>query len=139
VLLVLDDTPAFHAAFLGAIRIGAVPVPLNILARSQDYAYYLDDSYADVAIVDGAFLDKVASHLAERPHVTLVVANGQPPDGAHHLDAWLEVLKNGRKLRAAAASPPTTGPWLLIDLESAIYIERNLRIVKWRQPFPTLA
>ncbi|WP_052668578.1 benzoate-CoA ligase family protein [Nitriliruptor alkaliphilus] len=90
VLLMLDDTPAFHAAFLGAIRIGAVPVPLNILARSQDYAYYLDDSYAGVAIVDGAFLEKVQPHIAVRPHVTLVVANGAAPDGAHHLDAWLE-------------------------------------------------
>jgi benzoate-CoA ligase family protein len=89
VLLVLDDTPAFHASFLGAIRIGAVPVPLNILARSQDYAYYLDDSYANVAIVDGAFLEKVEPHLADRPHVTLVVANGVPPEGAHDLGVWL--------------------------------------------------
>jgi benzoate-CoA ligase family protein len=89
VLLVLDDTPAFQAAFLGAIRIGAVPVPVNILARAQDYAYYLDDSYANVAIVDHVFLDKVEPHLADRPHVTLVVANGDPPEGAVALDAWL--------------------------------------------------
>ena len=89
VLLVLDDTPAFHAAFLGAIRIGAIPVPLNILARSEDFAYYLDDSYAEVAIVDSAFLDKVGPHVAERPHVALVVANGEATDGAHHLDTWL--------------------------------------------------
>jgi benzoate-CoA ligase len=89
VLLVLDDTPAFHAAFLGAIRIGAVPVPVNILARSQDYAYYLDDSYARVAIVDTSLLDKVAPHVTERGHVALVVANGPAPDGAHSLDDWM--------------------------------------------------
>ncbi|MFA9430292.1 benzoate-CoA ligase family protein [Egicoccus sp. AB-alg2] len=90
VLLVLDDTPVFHAAFLGAIRLGAVPVPVNILARPQDYAYYLDDSYANVAVVDAALLDKVQPHLAERPHVELVVANGDVPDGAHAAQAWLE-------------------------------------------------
>ncbi len=34
VLLVLADTPAFPVAFLGAIRIGAVPVPVNPLFRA---------------------------------------------------------------------------------------------------------
>ncbi len=90
VLLVLDDTPAFHAAFLGANRLAAVPVPVNILARSQDYAYYLDDSYATVAVVDAALLEKVKPHVDERPHVRLVVANtDEVPDGAFSLDAWM--------------------------------------------------
>jgi len=30
ILLLLDDTPAFPAVFLGAIRIGAVPVPVPV-------------------------------------------------------------------------------------------------------------
>src|SRR3954452_1544841 len=29
VLLLLLDTPAFHVAFFGAIKIGAVPIPTN--------------------------------------------------------------------------------------------------------------
>ena len=29
ILMVLDDTPAFPAAFLGAMRIGAIPVPVK--------------------------------------------------------------------------------------------------------------
>jgi benzoate-CoA ligase family protein len=88
VLLVLDDTPAFHTAFLGAIRIGAVPVPVNILARPRDYGYFLDDSYARVVVCDAAFLDKVAPHLDTRSDVRLVVANGDVPDGALPLDVW---------------------------------------------------
>ena len=31
VLMILDDTPAFPAVFLGAIRIGAVPAPVSFL------------------------------------------------------------------------------------------------------------
>ena len=48
VLMVLDDSPAFHAIFLGAIRLGAVPIPINPMDRADNYAYYLDDSYAKV-------------------------------------------------------------------------------------------
>src|SRR3970282_367475 len=57
ILLVLDDTPAFPAVFLGAMRIGAVPVPVNFLARPDDFGYFLDDSYARAAIVDSVFLE----------------------------------------------------------------------------------
>ena len=69
VLLVLDDTPAFPAAFLGAMRIGAVPIPVNFQARPEDFGYFLDDSYAVAAIVDDGFLDKVAPELETRRHV----------------------------------------------------------------------
>ena len=46
VVLVLHDSPAFYAAFLGAIKIGGIPVPVNTLLRQADYAYLLQDSRA---------------------------------------------------------------------------------------------
>ncbi len=88
VLLVLDDTPAFPAAFLGAMRIGAVPIPVNFLARADDFAYFLDDSYATVAIVDEPFLEKVAPTVAERPDVRLVVS-GRAGGGEPSVDEWM--------------------------------------------------
>ena len=60
VLLLLDDTPAFPATFLGAIRIGAVPVPVNPLYKASDFRYFLEDSYARVVVTDPAFADKAA-------------------------------------------------------------------------------
>jgi benzoate-CoA ligase len=65
VLLVLDDTPAFPATFLGAIRIGAVPVPVNFMYKASDYAYFLADSYARIAVVDDAFAEKLGLAAAE--------------------------------------------------------------------------
>jgi len=88
VMLVLDDTPAFPAAFLGAMRIGAVPIPVNFLARPQDFGYFLDDSYAVAAIVDAAFMDRVGPEVAQRGRVRLVVANGAA-DAHDSLDDWL--------------------------------------------------
>ena len=89
VLLVLDDTPAFPAAFLGAMRIGAVPIPVNFLARPEDFGYFLDDSYAVFAIVDHAFLDSAGAQVSKRPEVRLVVANGEAPPSAESFDDWV--------------------------------------------------
>src|SRR5881409_3056050 len=36
VLLLLEDSPEFVASFLGAIKIGAVPVPVSTLMRGSD-------------------------------------------------------------------------------------------------------
>ncbi len=89
VLLVLDDTPAFPAAFLGAMRIGGVPVPGSFLLRPEDFGYVMDDSEAVAAIVDHAFLATVGPQVEGRPQVKLIVANGPAVDGAHSLDDWM--------------------------------------------------
>jgi len=53
VMLVAYDSPGWVAMFLGAIRLGAVPVPVNpLLQRSEDYDHYIDDSLARVVVVD---------------------------------------------------------------------------------------
>lgn len=51
VLLLLLDTPEFAASFFGAIKIGAVPVPVNTLLKPTDYLYLLNNCRARVAIV----------------------------------------------------------------------------------------
>jgi benzoate-CoA ligase family protein len=76
VLMVLDDSPVFHATFLGAMRIGAVPIPVNPMDRPDNYAYYLDDSYATILVVEAALLEKLEPVVAERPQLRVLVANG---------------------------------------------------------------
>lgn len=51
VLIALPDSIEFIAAFFAAAKIGAIVVPVNSLARSADYAYYLADTGARIAIV----------------------------------------------------------------------------------------
>src|SRR5205809_6265090 len=59
VMLLLLDTPAFHVAFFGAIKIGAVPIPTNTLWKPADYRHVLNDSRARVAIVSPELLPKI--------------------------------------------------------------------------------
>src|SRR5690242_21764238 len=51
VLLLLVDGPAFVFGFFGAMKIGAVPIPLSTLWTAADYAYVVRDSGAAVMIV----------------------------------------------------------------------------------------
>ena len=56
VFLLLLDSPEFAASFFGAIKIGAVPVPVNTLLKSADYEYLLNNSRARVAIVSDSLM-----------------------------------------------------------------------------------
>jgi len=73
ILIVAFDSPGWVAAFLGAIRLGAVPVPVNpLLQRSEDYDHYIDDSLARVVVVDGATEEKLKAAVdraSEPPHL----------------------------------------------------------------------
>ena len=46
--------------------------------RADNYAYYLDDSYANVVVVESMLLDKLEPTLAARPGLHVLVANGDP-------------------------------------------------------------
>ena len=52
VALLLPDSPDFVASFLGALRIGAVPVTLSTFLGAEDYAYLRGDAGARATIVD---------------------------------------------------------------------------------------
>ncbi len=56
VLLCLYDSIDFPACFLGAIKAGVVPVPINTMWSAADYAFVFADSRAKAAIVSEARL-----------------------------------------------------------------------------------
>jgi benzoate-CoA ligase family protein len=73
VLIVAFDSPGWVAAFLGAIRHGAVPVPVNpLLQRSEDYDHFIEDSLARVVVVDATSEEKLKAAVeraADPPHL----------------------------------------------------------------------
>jgi len=82
VLMILDDSPAFPATFLGAMRVGAVPVPVNPMDRVDNYAYYLDDSYARVLVVEASLLPALEAELDSRVGLHVLVVDGEPGNHA---------------------------------------------------------
>ncbi len=90
VALLLLDTPAFAYSFIGAMKIGAVPIPLNTLLKPADYGYMLNDSRAVAAVVSEPLLPL----LQALPRDTLrylreVVVVGTPAEGSRSFDALL--------------------------------------------------
>ncbi|MBI3427482.1 MAG: benzoate-CoA ligase family protein [Acidobacteria bacterium] len=73
VLLILGDTPAFPVAFFGAMRLGAVPVPVNPLYKAADYRFFLEDTAARLVIADAAHLDKLDEALADYDEAVNVI------------------------------------------------------------------
>lgn len=79
VAMLLPDTIDFPAVFWGAIKAGLVPIPLNTLLTTEDYAHLLADSRARALVVSAGLLDKVKPVLAELPFLRrVVVAGGEP-------------------------------------------------------------
>jgi benzoate-CoA ligase len=82
VLLLLVDGPAFVYAFFGAIKVGAVPVPLNTLWRAADYEYAILDSRATVLVASAelrAEIDRIAPGV--RARLREIVFTGPEFDG----------------------------------------------------------
>ena len=68
VLLLMQDTNDWPVAFLGAIYAGIVPVPVNTLLTADDYAYMLEHSRAQAALVSGAVLPTLKAALTRSDH-----------------------------------------------------------------------
>ncbi len=51
IMILMLDVPQFYAVFWGAVKIGAVPIPVNTMLTPDDYEYYLNDSRAKVLVV----------------------------------------------------------------------------------------
>jgi len=76
VALLLHDSLEFVAAFLGAVKIGAIPVTLSTLLTSRDYEYHLTDSRARVVVVDAALYPRIAEVGKDLRHLRRVVVAG---------------------------------------------------------------
>ena len=88
VAMIMLDTVDFPVVFFGAIRAGIVPVPLNTLLTSDQYAYVLADCRARVLFISEALLPVVKTwsdgcrsrscrRCRQRSHGFILSANAQ--------------------------------------------------------------
>jgi len=110
VMLILSDCPEFLYSYLGAMKIGAVPVPVNTLASPQDYRHFLNDSRAKVLVLSQDVLPKVRSVKGELRHLRWIVVVGQASDGTLSYDEL--TVGASERLEAAQTSKDDMAFWM---------------------------
>jgi benzoate-CoA ligase family protein len=95
ILMFLDDTPAYPAAFFGAVRAGFVPLLTNTLTPPDLLQFYLADSGAAVAVADAEFCSRFDVQACKDTALrTLIVVNGAASDhavpNAIIVEPWLQ-------------------------------------------------
>lgn len=81
VMLCIPDSIDFPTLFWGAIKIGAVAVPISTMLKPADYEHMLRDSRARVLVVAEAMLERFEPILAGQPYLRTVVVLGRPAGG----------------------------------------------------------
>ena len=131
VALLLLDSPQFAAAFFGAIKIGAVAVPINTMLRPNDYVYLLNDSRARALLIHAALWKQVVQILPQLKYLRHVVVVGPEQENVnvgaslvgtlsggqvtrtptvHDFDKWTQ--KASTNLEAAETSKDDSAFWL---------------------------
>jgi 4-hydroxybenzoate-CoA ligase len=103
VAMIMLDTIDFPIVFLGCIRAGIVPVPLNTLLTSDQYAYVLADCRARVLFISDALLPVVKDMVGRLPDLEHVVVAGQ---NAHGHKKLADELANESDTYATAVTHP---------------------------------
>lgn len=116
VAMAMLDSVEFVVTFLGAMRIGAVPLPMNPLLPGRDLGVITADSRARVLVMSSERADGLSDVLAAAPEVETVVltdpADGSSPAEEPGVTGWTAFMANagdGSPYDTLAESP---GFWL---------------------------
>ena len=101
VALLMHDSAELAAALLGALRIGALPVPVSKLMRASDVRALLVDARPKLVLVHrdlASVLEEVCDELPEPPEVLEVELGGRPTG------------RNAELMAVIAAQAPSCAP-----------------------------
>jgi benzoate-CoA ligase len=131
ILIALLDTIDWPTAFLGAIKAGIVPIPVNTLMTEDDYRFMLADSRAKVLVVSEALFPKFANLIGSMPDLMHVIVSGDNARGHRRFEDALTTA------RPDSYTAPTTRDdicfWLYTSgstgrPKGAVHVHANLRL-----------
>jgi benzoate-CoA ligase len=105
VLLLMHDNNDWPVSFLGALYAGIQPVAVNTLLTVDDYAYMLDHSRAQAAIISAPLTPALTAAMAKADHeVKALIVSGAPlTEGGVAFERFLAA-------QPPLAAPAPTGP-----------------------------
>jgi benzoate-CoA ligase len=106
VLLLMQDGIDWPVAFLAALYAGLVPVAVNTLLTADDYAYMLEHSRAQAALVSGALLPALNAAMVKSDHEVQKVIVSRPVAPLHPAEIDFEAFTTAQ---APLEKPAPTG------------------------------
>ncbi|HEX6021509.1 MAG TPA: long-chain fatty acid--CoA ligase [Solirubrobacter sp.] len=119
--LMLPNVPQFAYAYYGTLRAGGVVVPMNILLKSREVAYYLGDPEAKLLLVWHQYADEAQAGAEEAGAEVIVVGPEDFEDGA--IASANVVFRRGDDLAQILYTSGTTG-----TPKGAMITHDNLRL-----------
>ncbi len=110
VMILMPDRPEVLYTHLGAMKIGAVSIPVNTLMSPQDYKSLLNDSRAKVLVVSSELVPKVQTVRNELEHLRHMVVVGQASNGTLSYDKLITGASD--RLEAAQTSKDDMAFWM---------------------------
>jgi benzoate-CoA ligase len=107
VLLLMHDCIDWPVSFLGALYAGLVPVAVNTLLTADDYAFMLQNSRAQAALVSDMLLPTLQAAMAQSPTEVKQIIVSRP---AKTLDANTVALDAFVNAQEPLGTPKTAGP-----------------------------
>ena len=131
ILICLLDTIDWPTAFLGAIKAGIVPIPVNTMMTEDDYRFMLADSRARALIVSESIYPKFENLIKSNADLQHVIVAGGDTHGHRGFDDLL----------ADAEASPDTAPTTRDDVcfwlytsgstgrpKGAVHVHADLRL-----------
>lgn len=88
IAMIVRDQIEFPVVFWGALKAGAIPVPLNTLLSSAVYDAILSDSRASILVVSEQLWDVVRPAIADNRFLRAVLVIGEAPDGTESYEQF---------------------------------------------------
>ncbi len=110
VAILVPDAPEFPFTFFGAMKIGAVAIPMNTLLMPADYEYLLNDSRARILVVHSSLLDRITAIRDNLKYLQHVFVSGEEVEGYPSLESVME--KASPQLAPADTSKDDAAFWL---------------------------
>jgi len=146
ILMIAYDTPYFISVFYGAMKIGAVPVPVNTYLKPEEYIFFLEDTDAKVLVVEPDIWNKLSPHLKDRAKKLkhIIILPGISKEGKIMVDSYEHkaeiIFYNGlikdmpTYLEAEKTSPNDMAFWLYTSgttghPKAAVHLHKDILVV----------
>ena len=110
IAIIMPDSPECVYAFFGAIKIGAVSIPMNTLLKPEDYEYLLNDSRSQVLVIHTSLLDRITPVRDQLKYIKHILVVDGDTDNDLAFDAVMAAASP--ELTAADTSKDDSAFWL---------------------------